>query len=159
MSLVALTCARVQVPVDVAEPAVSIALAKALEQLLPQEVAERRVEAAEDPAAADGPAGLASFPLFVLEPLLPGQVMDLHVFEPRYIRLTERALSEPILQRSFGMICRAPHHSGLATHGVEARITEHAPAGGGRYFLRVRGMRRFRLLRTMARPLRQDRLL
>ena len=35
-----------------------------------------------------------------------------------------------------------------ATHGVEARIVEHAPAGGGRHFLRVQGGRRFRILRT-----------
>ena len=90
-------------------------------------------------------------PVFVSrerQPLLPGQTMTLHVFEPRYIRLTERALSEPRLQGSFGMVASSARNSGLATHGVEAKILEHSDAGGGRYFLRVQGRRRFRILRT-----------
>lgn len=136
------------VPAEAAEPAVNIALSQALELLNPAEAAARRAEVAAAPPP-DAPAGLPSFPLFILEPLLPGQVMTLHVFEPRYIRLTQRALSEPRLQRSFGMVCSThARQSGLATHGVEARILEHSDAGGGRYYLRVQGKRRFRILRT-----------
>ena len=145
------TC-RVEVPAESADPQINLALADALEQLKPEEVAKRRAEAAEEPPTAVV-SGLPSFPLFVLEPLLPGQVMTLHVFEPRYIRLTERALTEPRLERSFGMISYSTRHPGLApltiaSHGVEARILEHSEAGGGRYYLRIQGRRRFRVLRS-----------
>lgn len=74
--------------------------------------------------------------------------MSLHVFEPRYIRLTERALTEPQLARSFGMIAPAPRPSGLATHGVKVSILEHQRVPGGRFLLTVRAERRFRVLRT-----------
>ena len=138
---------RADVPAEASHPQVNIALSDALELLHPQETAARRAEAAAEPVD-DAPGGLASFPLFVLEPLLPGQVMTLHVFEPRYIRLTERALSEARLEKCFGMVCASPRSTGLAVHGVEAKILEHSPAGGGRYFVRVQGRRRFRILRT-----------
>ena len=130
-SLCCPTC-RMDVPSEMAEPQVNIALSEALEQLNPTEATARREEAATAPVR-ETPAGLPSFPLFVLEPLLPGQVMTLHVFEPRYIRLTQRALSEPRLQCSFGMVCGGlARQSGISTHGVEAKILEHSDAGGGR---------------------------
>ena len=141
---------RTDVPFDAADPQVSIALADALAQMYPRETAARLAEmpAASSPSSS-GPAGVPSFPLFVLEPLLPGQVMQLHVFEPRYIRLTDRALSEPRLNRAFGMVGASSRtSSGLNTHGVEARILEHTLLGNGCYLLRVQGMRRFRILRT-----------
>lgn len=75
--------------------------------------------------------------------------MQLYVFEPRYIMLTQRALSEPRLRRSFGMI--APNYfnaNGLATHGTSAVIVQSSEAAGGRFYLTVKGTRRFKVCRT-----------
>ena len=94
---------RVDVPYNATDPAVNIALTEALQLLHPREAAERRAEEQDAPPAPDE-GGLPSFPLFVLEPLLPHQVMHLHVFEPRYIRLVQRCLTEPALDRCFGMV-------------------------------------------------------
>ena len=140
---------RVDVPYEAAHaPKVSIALCEALQLLFPDEVHARCEEEKKAKSSEVALQGLPSFPLFVLEPLLPGQVMSLHVFEPRYIRLTERALTEPQLARSFGMIAPAPRPSGLATHGVKVSILEHQRVPGGRFLLTVRAERRFRVLRT-----------
>ena len=143
------TC-RVDVPLDAAHPQVNLALAEALTTLFPMESAERRAEMENVPQAVSSPDdGHKSFPLFVLEPLMPGQVMQLYVFEPRYIMLTQRALSEPRLRRSFGMI--APNYfnaNGLATHGTSAVIVQSSEAAGGRFYLTVKGARRFKVCRT-----------
>lgn len=128
-----------------AQPATSIALAHALQLLCPREVAER---AREERSAEPQPQleGLRSLPLFVLEPLLPGQSIHLHIFEPRYIRLTQRALTEGALEKSFGMV--AVSHRGLSQFGVTAKIVDWSEAPRGRYFLTVVGERRFRILRA-----------
>lgn len=141
------------VPYEAARaPQTSLALAEAIQLLHPEEARARREEEGEMKSLVVNhrsvDEGLPSFPLFVLEPLMPGQMMSLHVFEPRYIRLTERALSERRLERSFGMIASAPRPSGLATHGVQATIVEHQRVPGGRYLLTVKARRRFRILRT-----------
>ena len=141
---------RVDVPYEVA-PQTSLALAEAIKQMFPEEALVRQNEEQADEEGSGKPAesdGLTSFPLFVLEPLLPGQTMVLHVFEPRYLRLTERALTEPALDRQFGMIASAPRPSGIATHGVSVKILEHQRISGGRYLLTVRASKRFRVLRT-----------
>lgn len=138
---------RVDVPVEAANCQVNVTLAEALQMLFPSEAAERTTEMKDTPIVIH--EGLQSFPLFVLEPLMPGQTMNLHVFEPRYIRLTQRALTEPRLQRSFGMIAPQHRHSnGLATHGTSAVIIHSSDAGGGRFYLTVKGGRRFKVLRT-----------
>jgi len=68
--------------------AVSYSLAEAVRRLHPEQAGERAAEEAGlPPVEADG---LCSLPLFVLEPLLPGQVMQLNVFEPRYLLMMER---------------------------------------------------------------------
>jgi Lon protease-like protein len=138
---------RADVPIDSAAYQVNVMLAEALGLLFPSEAAERLSEMRDVPVVTHD--GLQSFPLFVLEPLMPGQTMSLHVFEPRYIRLTQRALTEPRLQRSFGMIAPQLRHSnGLATHGTSAIIVHSSDAGGGRFYLTVKGGRRFKVLRT-----------
>ena len=137
---------RCDLPYEMAaNPKVSTALAEALEILHPAEAASRREEAAELPPLATL-SGLTSLPLFVLEPILPGQVMHLHVFEPRYIMLMRRALSEPALDRCFGMLAMA--RGGLARYGTTVRILDHTELRGGRFYVTVQGVRRFRVLRT-----------
>ena len=52
---------------------------------------------------APHPAATHSLPLFPLKAvLMPGGVMALRVFEPRYLRLVRRALAQP--SRQFGMV-------------------------------------------------------
>lgn len=80
----------------VGHPAVSFLLAEAVSRLHPEEAALRASEESAMPRHQTL-GGMPSFPLFVLEPLLPGQTLHLHVFEPRYILLTERALADPRL--------------------------------------------------------------
>lgn len=128
-----------------AQPAESIALSQALRLLHPREAAERAREEVALPPQLQL-AGLRSLPLFVLEPLLPAQTIHLHVFEPRYIRLTQRALTEASLEKRFGMV--AISHRGMSPVGVTVRIINWTEVAGGRYFLTVVGERRFRILRT-----------
>lgn len=137
------TC-RVDVPwVDV--PQVSLALQDALGRLFPAAAARRAAEEAAAPPLASA-SGVPSLPLFVLEPLLPGQVMQLHVFEPRYIRLVQRCLAEPALDRCFGMV--AFRAGTVSAYGVSARMTQVTEVPGGRYYVTIKGERRFRTLRT-----------
>ena len=119
---------RMDVPYEVArQPQISLTLQEAIRVMHPAEAAARRAEEPETAirSATLAATGLPSYPLFVLEPLLPGQVMHLHVFEPRYILLVERALTEPRLERTFGMIAAASRQNGLATHGVSVKILDH----------------------------------
>lgn len=143
------TC-RVELPPESFPPKVALALAAAIEQLHPTETAERAVEEAATPLVA--PGGIASLPLFFLEPLLPGQEIQLHVFEPRYIALTKRALSDAVLDGVFGMVEYGRAHSVTASFGVTCKILEHRELPGGpagrRYFLRAVGVRRFRVSRS-----------
>ena len=138
------TC-RVDVPFETSVPHCSFSLQEALTRMFPAETAEREAEEAALPAAPSV-GGMPSLPLFVLEALMPGQEMALHVFEPRYIHLTRRALSDPALGRCLGM-CAAPS-GGKPTFGVTARILNHSELPGGRFYLRIVGVRRFRVLRT-----------
>lgn len=141
------TC-RVDVPWDEA-PQVSLALQDALTRLFPAAAAQRAAEEASAPPLVSlRSAGMPALPLFVLEPLLPGQVMQLHIFEPRYILLVQRVLSRPALDRCFGMVSLRSAGSAGSGHGVSARITACTEAHGGRFFVTIKGERRFRILRT-----------
>jgi len=82
-------------------PGCSISLQAALVRMFPEETAARAAEV-ETPRAAESERGVDELPLFVLDAMLPGQCMHLHVFEPRYLRLVRRALAQP--SRQFGMV-------------------------------------------------------
>ena len=145
---VALRCpqCRCDVPFEAAHPQPSLTLQHALQLLHPNEVSERLNEESTREEIAAVHDGIRSLPLFILEPLLPGQTIQLHVFEPRYIRLTQRALAETALGRCFGMT--AMNYQGVSQFGTTARIIDANELDGGRYFLTVKGHRRFRILRT-----------
>ena len=87
-------------------PGCSISLQAALVQMFPEETAARAAEV-ETPRAAESERGVDELPLFVLDAMLPGQSMHLHVFEPRYLRLVRRALAQP--SRQFGMVAGRVH--------------------------------------------------
>jgi uncharacterized protein len=90
-------------------------------------------------------------PLFPLRSVLvPGLVLPLHIFEPRY-RLMIRTLAEaPADERGFGIVAirpgANPETDGLAALyevGTMARITRVDPLPDGRYDLVTVGARRF----------------
>lgn len=118
---------------------------KLLEACFPEETARRREQCAAaaaiatsavitGEAAGAGGAPLASnLGVFILEPLLPGQKMRLHVFEPRYRALVRHALDG---SRSFGM--------GYETRSstfrcCECSIEESQELPGGRYNVTIVG--------------------
>jgi hypothetical protein len=67
--------------------------------------ADAEAAATRDAAGGDGADSPSSaavvLPLFVLDPTLPGQRIQLRVFEPRYLRMVERSLRGT---RRFGMV-------------------------------------------------------
>ena len=154
---------RAPIPLSLAVPACSTALHAALMRLFPAETAARAAEeaaaVAAAPAASDG-GGIDELPLFVLDAMVPGQRLHLHVYEDRYLRLMRRALARP--ERHFGMVApRGSGHAGLVVHGrgplLEQRIAHVGSlvvienvsdlGGGARLLVDIRATRRFRVLR------------
>lgn len=92
-------------------------------------------------------------PLFPLRTVLvPGLVLPLHIFEPRY-RLMIRTLADaPEDERGFGIVAIRPGADpecdgvdALYPVGTMARLTEVAPLPDGRYDIVTVGARRFSL--------------
>jgi Lon protease-like protein len=88
------------------------------------------------------------FPLGTV--LLPGGVLPLHVFEPRYRRLVADLLADDVNDPEFGvtMIQRGRETGGgedRADVGVIGRVVQIEALGDGRYALVVVGTRRFRV--------------
>lgn len=112
------------------------------------------------PYAAVVPAPLPLFPLNT--PLVPGLVLPLHIFEPRYRELVEDLLTRPEEDdREFGIVAVRDGHD-VARDGLQAlypigtatvlRQAERLP--DGRFDIVTTGSRRFRILDVDAsRPL------
>lgn len=97
---------------------------------------------------------LNSLPLFPLNAaLVPGLVLPLHIFEPRYCRLVEELLANPDEDgREFGIIAVRDGHrvesggmSALYDIGTAAILRESMAYDDGRYDIVTTGSRRFRL--------------
>jgi len=91
-------------------------------------------------------AETVALPLFPLGSVLfPGMLLPLHIFEPRYRLLLQRAVQT---DQPFGIVLirsgpevggsAEPHHV-----GTTARVVGTTPLPGGRSFIIVRGERRF----------------
>lgn len=86
-----------------------------------------------------------SLPLFVLPMvLMPGEVQELRVFEPRYRQMLDDCLLD---NKNFGLVMNDPfepsnHWDGPRTHGCEAEILEHDTKGSN-HFISIVGRRRF----------------
>lgn len=99
-------------------------------------------------------APLALFPLGTV--LVPGMILSLDIFEPRYrVMLRDLADRQPA-DRAFGVLAiQAGHEVGagavqaMAQVGTVAVIRHARSRGGGSFFLQTLGTRRFRLLRTL----------
>ena len=103
------------------------------------------------PYAAAVPHPLPLFGLNV--PLVPGLMLPLHVFEPRYRRLVELLLAEPDEQaREFGLVSVREGHDpavegidALFPVGTSALLRQADRLEDGRFDIVTSGYRRFRL--------------
>jgi uncharacterized protein len=89
-------------------------------------------------------------PLFPLRTVLvPGLVLPLHIFEPRYRLMVSMLADSPEDQRGFGIVAVRPGcteadgRAGLYEMGTMARITKVEELPDGRYDLVTVGARRF----------------
>ena len=96
-------------------------------------------------------------PLFPLGTVLvPGLVLPLHVFEPRYRRLVQDLAARPEDERGFGVVAIREGHE-VGEHGVRALhdvgtlalVRSVTPYDDGRSDLTTNGDARFRLLRLV----------
>ena len=88
---------------------------------------------------------MENLPLFVLPMvLMPGEIQELRVFEPRYRQMLDDCLLDGL---NFGLVLNDPlqsvnHWDGPRTHGCEAEILHHETKGSN-HFLEIIGRRRF----------------
>lgn len=109
------------------------------------------------PYAAVVPAPLPLFPLNT--PLVPGLVLPLHIFEPRYRQMVEELLAKPDEEdREFGIVAvrdgrdvAADGLPALYPVGTAAVLREAERLDDGRFDIVTTGSRRFRLLAIDAR--------
>ena len=92
-------------------------------------------------------------PLFPLGTLLvPGLILPLHIFEPRYRRLVQDLMERPEDERAFGVIAIRDGHE-VGEHGAQALydvgtlalLREVTPYDDGRYDIVTVGTQRFSL--------------
>lgn len=112
----------------------------------------------------DLPETIAVFPLTGAL-LLPGGLLPLNVFEPRYLAMFDAALAGT---RLIGMVQPSltqaddlnSAHPALCNIGCIGRITSFAESGDGRYVVSLSGICRFRLIEEVksAQPYRTFRL-
>jgi Lon protease-like protein len=108
----------------------------------------------------DLPAQLAVFPVDGAL-LLPGGVLPLQVFEPRYLNMVDDVMGG---DRLIGMIQTAGGDRSLpdlARVGCAGRVTSYAETGDGKYLISLTGVCRFRVaeelqLRRPYRTVRTD---
>lgn len=95
-------------------------------------------------------------PLFPLTTaLVPGLVLPLHIFEPRYRLMIEELLTKPEEDREFGIVAARDRHPGSSATGdatdqvfpvgVTARLRHAERLDDGRYDIVTIGGRRFRI--------------
>ena len=92
------------------------------------------------------PIDLPMFPLGTV--LMPGGLLPLQVFEPRYLRLLDRVMSHEPHEFGVVLIERGSEVGGDDVRtdvGCVARVVRAAPSGGGRWSLVARGHRRLRV--------------
>ena len=89
---------------------------------------------------------LALFPLDLV--MVPGLVLPLHIFEPRYRQLLKDVMARDEADQEFGIVAAHPlHASGLGAYpiGTTARVSEVDAYPDGRSDITTVGHRRFRI--------------
>lgn len=146
---------------DVADVKVSVTLEQILQTAFPS-LYEKRIDsdlqqklASQSDFNTNTAASTTTVPVFVLDPMLPGQVMTLNVFEARYLTMIGNALQTP--GRKFGMVGTDPHRMNAPRdHGVEVVIEEHENVtieSRHRMLVKIRATRAFRVLQYRPDPI------
>lgn len=97
----------------------------------------------------------AAIPVFPLDGalLLPGGVLPLQIFEPRYLNMIDDAMAG---DRILGMIqtngAGDRARPGLARIGCAGRITSYSETGDGKYLIALTGLCRFAVTDEIAAP-------
>lgn len=97
------------------------------------------------------PVEMAMFPLGSV--LLPGALLPLHVFEPRYRRLVEHCLTLPVPEFGVTLIERGSEVGGgdqRTDIGTVARMVQVGRADDGRYAVVAVGERRLRVVEWLS---------
>jgi len=81
--------------------------------------------------------------IFVFMPMLPKQLMHLHIFEPRYRLLITRSLESDL---KFGI------QTNRCNYGVEVLIDKYDLLPDGRSHVSVKAGRRYKILKDLPRP-------
>lgn len=102
--------------------------------------------------AKDLPGTIPVFPLDGAL-LLPGGVLPLQIFEPRYLNMIDDAMAG---DRIIGMIQTSGSGSrvkpSLAKVGCAGRITSYSETGDGKYLIALTGLCRFRMIEEINAP-------
>jgi hypothetical protein len=102
--------------------------------------------------AKDLPGVIPVFPLDGAL-LLPGGVLPLQIFEPRYLNMIDDAMAG---DRIIGMIqtsgAGARSRPGLARVGCAGRITSYSETGDGKYLIALTGLCRFEVEAEVSAP-------
>jgi hypothetical protein len=100
----------------------------------------------------DLPAVLPVFPLDGAL-LLPGGVLPLQIFEPRYLNMVDDVMAG---ERLIGMVQTAGggdrRHPTLAQVGCAGRVTSYSETGDGKYLIALTGLCRFQVGEEIALP-------
>jgi uncharacterized protein len=112
----------------------------------------------EDNLMSEGPRIIPVFPL-TGSLLLPGNLMPLNIFEPRYRNMVADAMEgerhigmiQPVVPRQDNWVeaAQAPDDPDLYPIGCAGRIERCEPQPDGRYLIVLRGVGRFRIVREL----------
>eukprot|EP00899_Mesostigma_viride_P014799 jgi/Mesvir1/2331/Mv19356-RA.2 len=118
---------------------ISVVLQNILEKHFPEEYAARRAEVAQVAISA---TSTDIMPLFVMDIMLPGQKMNLNIFEPRYRLMVRRCMEG---DRHFGMAGTHRTTHNLLEIATECEITDCEGQPDGRFHIEVVAKRRFQI--------------
>ena len=95
---------------------------------------------------------MEALPLFVLPMvLLPGEIQELRIFEPRYRQMLDDCLLD---EKNFGLVMNDPFEplnswDGPRQHGCEVEILHHETKGSN-HFIQIVGRRKFTIRSVVA---------
>mmetsp|Transcript_36360 Transcript_36360/g.94567 ORF Transcript_36360/g.94567 Transcript_36360/m.94567 type:complete len:473 (-) Transcript_36360:1799-3217(-) len=118
----------------------TVVLRSIIEKNFAEELKKRKEE---DKAEKDMQVGEGSvrLPLFVMDAVLPGEQIDLNIFEPRYRLMIRRCLEG---SGKFGMILAVDGEVMEGAVGTEVKVKEYETQSDGRFLVTVIGERRFK---------------
>lgn len=121
---------------------ITITLQNIIEKSFPEEYALRKAEVAAQEQGHQPGGPETPLPLFVMSCMMPGEKMELNIFEPRYRLLVRRCMEG---NRRFGM-ATVNQRSQLSAVACQCEILECLPLPDGRFYLEIEGKQRFKVV-------------